>query len=180
MSKTIFNDRAMIVFGMHLALFVLVVVAAAALNLYATPDRIWFIWVLAGWGIAVGAHGLLLLLQRTHRRERIFIDPKAAPRLYIFSPISPWCCCSSPSITPRRRRSGGSIGWRSAGAPASRRISGACSISMGEGDPERAWWLRAEPVKLLLRGQAVRVRSREREMRRHARARARQESVESP
>ena len=77
MSKTIFNDRAMIVFGMHLALFVLVVVAAAALNLYATPDRIWFIWVLAGWGIAVGAHGLLLLLQRTHRRERIFIDPKA-------------------------------------------------------------------------------------------------------
>jgi len=78
MSKTIiFNDRAMIVFGMHLALFVLVVVAAAALNLYATPDRIWFIWVLAGWGIAVAAHGLLLILQRTHRRERIFIDPKA-------------------------------------------------------------------------------------------------------
>src|SRR4029079_1540233 len=76
MSKPIFNDRAMIVFGMHLALFVLVVVAAAALNLYATPDRIWFIWVLAGWGIAVGAHGLLLLLQRKHRRERVVIDPK--------------------------------------------------------------------------------------------------------
>ena len=33
MSKTIFNDRAMIVFGMHLALFVLVVVAAEGINL---------------------------------------------------------------------------------------------------------------------------------------------------
>jgi 2TM domain-containing protein len=77
MSKTVFNDRAMIAFGAHLALFLLVVGAAAALNFYATPDRIWFIWVLAGWGIAVAAHALLLLLQRTHRRERIFIDPKA-------------------------------------------------------------------------------------------------------
>ena len=77
MSKTIFNDRAMLAFGLHLALFVLVVGAATALNLYATPDRVWFIWVLAGWGIAVAAHGLALFLQRTHRRERIFIDPKA-------------------------------------------------------------------------------------------------------
>ena len=77
MFKTIFNDRAMIVFGIHLALFILVVAASAALNLYATPDRIWFIWLLAGWGIGLAAHDLALLLRKTHRRERIFIDPKA-------------------------------------------------------------------------------------------------------
>jgi len=77
MFKTIFNDRAMIVFGIHLALFIVAVAAAAALNLYATPDRIWFIWLLAGWGIGLAAHDLALLLRKTHRRERIFIDPKA-------------------------------------------------------------------------------------------------------
>ena len=77
MFKTIFNDRAMIAFGVHLALFILVVAASAALNLYATPDRIWFIWLLAGWGIGLAAHDLALLLRKTHRRERIFIDPKA-------------------------------------------------------------------------------------------------------
>jgi 2TM domain-containing protein len=77
MFKTIFNDRAMIVFGIHLALFILVVAAAAAFNLYAAPHRIWFIWLLAGWGIGLAAHDLLLLLKKTHRRERIFIDPKA-------------------------------------------------------------------------------------------------------
>ena len=77
MFKNIFKDRAMLVFGIHLALFILVVGAAAALNLYATPDRIWFIWLLAGWGIALATHDIALLLKKTHRRERIFIDPKA-------------------------------------------------------------------------------------------------------
>ena len=77
MFKTIFKDRAMLVFGIHLALFILLVGSAAALNLYATPDRIWFIWLLAGWGIALATHDIALLLKKTHRRERIFIDPKA-------------------------------------------------------------------------------------------------------
>ena len=181
MSKTIFNDRAMIVFGMHLALFVLVVVAAAALNLYATPDRIWFIWVLAGWGIAVGAHGLLLLLQRTHRRERIFIDPKArAAIVHLFAYLAVVLLLFAVNYTETPKVwwfYWVALGW---GAGVAAHLWCVFYKHGRGGDPERAWWLRAEPVKLLLRGQAVRVRSREREMRRHARARARQESVESP
>jgi hypothetical protein len=77
MFKTISKDRALFGFSIHLALFVVVVGALAALNLWRNPDRIWFVWVLAGWGIGLAAHGLALLLKRTRRRERIFLDEKA-------------------------------------------------------------------------------------------------------
>jgi predicted membrane channel-forming protein YqfA (hemolysin III family) len=77
MFKRMLKDPAMRVFLIHVIGFVFVVGTLAALNLWLTPDRYWFIWLLAGWGIALAAHGLALLLKRTHRRERIFIDPKA-------------------------------------------------------------------------------------------------------
>jgi 2TM domain len=44
--------------------------------MYRHPDHIWFIWVLAGWGIGVASHDLALLLQRTGRREAIFTDKR--------------------------------------------------------------------------------------------------------
>ena len=47
------------------------------MNLWLTPGTLWFPWVLMGWGIAVATHALALLLRKTHRRERIFIDRKA-------------------------------------------------------------------------------------------------------
>src|SRR6476659_9247609 len=59
-------------FVIHLGIFVVVVGLLAAINLYHRPDHIWFIWVLAGWGIGVAAHDLALLLQRTGRRQTIF------------------------------------------------------------------------------------------------------------
>jgi 2TM domain len=70
------QDHAIRGFLIHLGIFVVVVSALAALNLYRNPDRIWFIWVLAGWGIGVAAHDLALLLQRTSRREAIFTDKR--------------------------------------------------------------------------------------------------------
>ncbi len=69
------KDPAMRAFVIHLAVFVIVVSGLAAINLLRRPDHIWFIWVLAGWGIGVAAHDLALLLARTPRRDAIFTDP---------------------------------------------------------------------------------------------------------
>ena len=70
------QDPAMRAFIIHLGIFVLVIGVLVAINLYRSPDHIWFIWVLAGWGIGVAAHDLALLLQRTGRREAIFTDKR--------------------------------------------------------------------------------------------------------
>jgi predicted membrane channel-forming protein YqfA (hemolysin III family) len=70
------QDRAMRAFVIHLGIFVLVVGLLAAINLYRNPDHLWFIWVLLGWGIGVAAHGLVILLKRTKRREAIFSDQR--------------------------------------------------------------------------------------------------------
>jgi hypothetical protein len=70
------QDRAMRGFVIHLSIFVVVVGLLAALNLYRNPQKIWFIWVLAGWGIGLAAHDLALLMQRSERQEPIFTDPR--------------------------------------------------------------------------------------------------------
>jgi hypothetical protein len=57
--------------------FVVITAGLAAINLWFAPGYPWFVWVLIGWGAAVATHALALLLRKTHRRERIFIDPKA-------------------------------------------------------------------------------------------------------
>ena len=72
-----FKDLAMRVFLAHLVAFIVGVVICAAINLWLTPGTLWFPWVLIGWGAAVATHALALLLRKTHRRERIFIDQKA-------------------------------------------------------------------------------------------------------
>jgi len=72
-----FKDLSMRVFLIHLAAFVVGTLICAAINLWLTPNTLWFPWVLMGWGAAVATHALALLLRKTHRRERIFIDRKA-------------------------------------------------------------------------------------------------------
>ena len=72
-----FKDLAMRVFLIHLAAFVVVTAGLAAINLWFAPQYPWFIWVLIGWGAAVATHALALLLRKTRRRERIFVDRKA-------------------------------------------------------------------------------------------------------
>jgi hypothetical protein len=44
-------------FYSHAIVFVLVNIGLAAYNLAVSPDRIWFIYALAGWGIGLVAHG---------------------------------------------------------------------------------------------------------------------------
>ena len=72
-----FKDMSMRIFHGHLVAYVSVTLICAAVNLWFTPGTLWFPWVLMGWGIAVATHALALLLRKTHRRERIFIDRKA-------------------------------------------------------------------------------------------------------
>jgi uncharacterized membrane protein YdbT with pleckstrin-like domain len=76
MFKDVFNDLEMRVFLAHLLAYVAIVVLAAAINLWLTPQYPWWIWVLIGWGAVVATHAFALLLRRTRRRERIFIDKK--------------------------------------------------------------------------------------------------------
>jgi hypothetical protein len=64
-------------FLIHLAAYVVVTAICAAINLWLAPHYLWFVWLLVGWGIGIAAHGLALLLRKTHRRKRLFIDPKA-------------------------------------------------------------------------------------------------------
>src|SRR5262245_20744816 len=71
------EDLPMRIFALHLAAFIAGVLICAGINLWLAPERLWFPWVLMGWGVAIATHALALLLRKTRRRERIFIDPKA-------------------------------------------------------------------------------------------------------
>jgi hypothetical protein len=72
-----FKDLPMRIFLSHLVAFVAVTAISAGINLWLTPDTLWFPWVLIGWGVAVATHAFALLLRKTRRRGRIFIDRKA-------------------------------------------------------------------------------------------------------
>jgi 2TM domain len=50
--------RAKLGFGWHLAVFVLVNVVLYALNRSYTPNTLWFVWPLSGWGLALAFHAL--------------------------------------------------------------------------------------------------------------------------
>jgi len=45
----------------HALVFVLVNLGLAAYNIALTPDRLWFIFTVAGWGIGLVAHGAYAL-----------------------------------------------------------------------------------------------------------------------
>ncbi|HEX2449375.1 MAG TPA: 2TM domain-containing protein [Methyloceanibacter sp.] len=77
MFKDIFKDLTMRIFLAHLLAFIAGVLICAAVNLWLTPGTLWFPWVLIAWGAAVATHAFALLLRKTRRRERIFIDRKA-------------------------------------------------------------------------------------------------------
>ena len=62
------------VFLVHLVAFVAGTLICAAVNFWLTPGTLWWPWVLMGWGALVATHALALLLRKTRRRERIFID----------------------------------------------------------------------------------------------------------
>ncbi len=72
-----FKDLSMRIFLGHLVAYLVVTALCAAVNLWLTPQHIWWVWVLMGWGVVVATHAFALLLRKTRRRERIFIDRKA-------------------------------------------------------------------------------------------------------
>lgn len=74
MFTEMFKDLAMRVFLIHLGAFIAGTLICAAVNLWFFPGTLWFPWVLIGWGAAVATHAFALLLRKTRRRERIFID----------------------------------------------------------------------------------------------------------
>ena len=45
----------------HALVFVLVNLGLVAYNLATTPDRLWFVYTLAGWGIGLVAHGAYVM-----------------------------------------------------------------------------------------------------------------------
>lgn len=53
-------------FYLHAARYVIVTLALLATNLLATPQRMWALWVMAGWGLGVVLHAF-----RVFRPERI-------------------------------------------------------------------------------------------------------------
>ena len=72
-----FKDASMRIFLGHLVAYIAVTLICAGVNLWLSPNTLWWPWVLIGWGVAVATHAFALLLRKTRRRERIFIDRKA-------------------------------------------------------------------------------------------------------
>jgi hypothetical protein len=58
-----FSEPPLRGFLIHLTVFIFVIVGLAALNLLRNPAHPWFLWVLFGWGIAIAAHDLALLIK---------------------------------------------------------------------------------------------------------------------
>ena len=66
-----------LLFYLHSAVYVAVNVVLFAVNLYFTPDNMWFYWPLGGWGIGLAAHAIVTyrfdvggaLQQRLEERE---------------------------------------------------------------------------------------------------------------
>lgn len=60
-AKALGRVRAKLGFGWHLAAFALVNLVMYALNRVYSPQTIWFVWPLAGWGLALAFHGLAVM-----------------------------------------------------------------------------------------------------------------------
>ena len=48
-------------FYIHLAVYLIVNLLLMVINLKTTPESLWFLWPLFGWGIGVVLHGLKVL-----------------------------------------------------------------------------------------------------------------------
>jgi 2TM domain len=58
-----FSEPPMRGFLIHLTIYVVVIAGLTAFNLVTDPANPWFVWVLAGWGIGLAVHDLMLLMK---------------------------------------------------------------------------------------------------------------------
>ena len=62
--------KAMTGFYIHLAAYAVVNVLLVSINLATNPDRLWFQWPLAGWGVGVLAHAAAVFAFAGRHRRR--------------------------------------------------------------------------------------------------------------
>ena len=51
-------------FYIHLTVYVIVNLGLFIINMMTSPETLWFIWPLMGWGIAVALHALRVFVER--------------------------------------------------------------------------------------------------------------------
>jgi hypothetical protein len=52
-------------FYIHLTVYVLVNLLLLAINLQTSPERLWFLWSLCGWGVGLICHGVSVFIGPT-------------------------------------------------------------------------------------------------------------------
>lgn len=52
-------------FYIHLTVYLLVNSLLLAINLQISPERLWFLWSLCGWGVGVICHGMSVFFGRS-------------------------------------------------------------------------------------------------------------------
>ena len=62
--------EARIGFYVHLAIYVCVNALLVGVNLAASPDALWFVWPMLGWGIGLMFHGLAVFLFSSGRKVK--------------------------------------------------------------------------------------------------------------
>jgi hypothetical protein len=67
--------KAKLGFYIHLAVYVIVNAMLVAINLSTSTEHLWFKWPLAGWGIGIFVHALVVFcLSRGRRIRQCMID----------------------------------------------------------------------------------------------------------
>jgi len=58
-------------FRSHVFAYAIVNAGLAAINLVTSPNYLWFVWPLIGWGIGLAAHAAAVYLDGEHIRDRM-------------------------------------------------------------------------------------------------------------
>jgi hypothetical protein len=70
-AKAVRRVRVKLGFYWHLLCFAMVNAAMVAINLHYTPQQIWFVWPLTGWGAALAMHAFAIFQGQGMSEEMI-------------------------------------------------------------------------------------------------------------
>jgi hypothetical protein len=71
-----YDERPLRGFLIHLGVYVLVVLGLIAFNLVNNPTKLWSLWVLAGWGIGIAAHGGVIWMKAHPGQHHWFAEKR--------------------------------------------------------------------------------------------------------